>query len=786
MSIFSSLFSKSSKKPKKDYVGILFLLEQKLGISVYERLPDRLIPVDSKFTKADTSNYEEIGDTIEKLLNPIEKNLSNTVKNVLFVIPSYATSDPDGSVIAPFRGFIKSVVKDFEFTALGYIDTFEIVKTLESQNPSWIFLERGAQSADLILCSHEEIRKKLKITSDADEICAHIEESATKKAKIVFFSSMNHEDDLTFERNLVGYTWIKMDLDEVSDGAYKLLTSQLIETKTPEDQTDEHQMQEVNTDQDIQVSHMAEDVVAVGVAKDVIPEENKVAPSLPITEEVKIDEFLNNPNPSMAAAQETVPVTSETALPQTHEELDFDDFVVYDENAKPDVALDKALDSREKPEIKSSVSAHDSTKLRVQKEEEFVPAPVLVEEKAKRSNVEDSTKESMETGGEDEKVKNNGNNILGSLASLVVPSILALFLALFAGTLIFLHKAHVVVVVDTEDFKTDVTLKNFAINKIQDTKDISAETSATGSKEIGERSKGQVVIASFDDKVASFSAGTKLTTSNDKVFRLDADVSLDPASVNTAEGTKVASKKSAKASATFIGPEGNIDKGVDMAVSDYSKALYYAVAESAFTGGMKQSVAAISNADIKELDNKLQKISDSNLVDIQKKKLSDNEIVLQSLSKSVVDDVEYSAGVGDAKTDISATAKGSYTIYYGQKNIIAKELAGAVKSKLGDKYAFDINNISMEVKKTNIQKDEKHADLTVSAEIHPYIPPKIDEVRSKLVFGIVSSLEEKLGGDVKLVNIRVNPSLNFPPFSLFMPVMKENISVSVIPSGSDK
>ncbi|MFO0704344.1 MAG: hypothetical protein U0525_06555, partial [Patescibacteria group bacterium] len=109
MSIFSSLFSKSSKKPKKDYVGILFLLEQKLGISVYERLPDRLIPVDSKFTKADTSNYEEIGDTIEKLLNPIEKNLSNTVKNVLFVIPSYATSDPDGSVIAPFRGFIKSV-----------------------------------------------------------------------------------------------------------------------------------------------------------------------------------------------------------------------------------------------------------------------------------------------------------------------------------------------------------------------------------------------------------------------------------------------------------------------------------------------------------------------------------------------------------------------------------------------------------------------------------------------------------------------------------------------------
>ena len=785
MSIFSAIFSRK-KKAKKNYVVSVVLTEYFMGVTLFERTQSELVFVDSRLKDMEKEDFNKVSEIAEDIITPLEKNLDTILSDTLFVIPSFAISENDGKVAQPFRGAIRQLIKDFELNALGYVDLFEVVRIDAKSNDHWLFLERGMQSANLVLCGNDDVKKRLKVTSYADEICAHIEESVTKKVKIIYYSPIKHEDELTFERNLVGYSFVQITNEDIIKNIRLLLSEQFYgeQIKITENSTYKGEVASASVvESDIQTDEAVQQD-----DENLIVEHNAERIPEPVIKNAEITDGKN-----LSATAAVIPTVSSTQTvlapdlqtgdvvpPQKN--ADFDDFVVYDGTSKENVVIAKSekIEEKKQADIKSEKHAEQAAKIPVHEKEENIEY-VHFDPKV------DEQKTNVATESEQDVVKNAAGRspieiIVSLFVSWIMPIAFAAALALFIGSLIFFHKAEATLVVKTKNFSTDIILNDFVLKALDLEKDIEATIESSGTKEIGERSKGQVIIASFDDKVASFSAGTKLAA-GDKIFRLDADVTLDASTVDTAQGTKVASKKTVKASSTFIGPEGNIDKGVDMTVNDNPKSLYYAVSESAFSGGSKQTVPAVSQDDIDDLDAKLQSLTELASKDAEMSNLKENEIVIRDLSETTLDDVEYSAAVGDAKTEVSATGVAKYTIYYGENSELIKSISSVVKSKVGKEYVFDQKQIEFETKKATLKSGGKSADLNLEVAVNVYLPPARETIKKSMVMVPVKSLDSKIAEPNNLSNIRVNIEPAFIPYQWFMPLFSDNINIKVISDG---
>lgn len=782
MSIFSAIFSRKNK-PKKNYVVSMVLTEYFMGVTVFERTESDLIFVDSRLKDIEKEDFNKISEIAEDIITPLEKNLDTILSDTLFVIPSFAISENDGKVAQPFRGSIRQLIKDFELNALGYVDLFEVVRINAKSNDHWLFLERGIQNANLVLCGNDDVKKRLKVTSDADEICAHIEESATKKVKIIYYSPIKHEDELTFERNLVGYSFVQITNEDIIKNIRSLLSEQFFGEQVKIAENEEHKEEIASAAAVVTSNPQIEETTQMDEENLIVDQSLNISPELVI----KNTEVAEVGSGAASAIMPAVIVPNTPFVPNIpteesapiQQKANFDDFVVYDGTSKDSVETVKPAKIEEKK--------HVNVKL----EKQMEPS-VTITSHENDENVEyvhfdpkvDDQKEGvLKENAEDGVISGARRSPMAILASLfvswILPIAFAATLALFVGSLIFFHKAEATLVVKTKSFSTDIALKDFVLQALDSEKDIEATVESSGAKEIGERSKGQVIIASFDDKVASFSAGTRLAA-GDKIFRLDADVTLDPSTVDTSQGTKVASKKTVKASSTFIGPDGNIDKGVDMAVNDNPKSLYYAVSESAFSGGSKQTVPAISQDDIDALDAKLQRLTVLASKDAEMSNLKDNEIVIRDLSESALEDVEYSAAVGDAKTEVSATGVAKYTIYYGENSELIKSISNVVKSKVGKEYVFDQKQIEFETKKATLKSGGKSADLNLEVSVNVYLPPIRESIKKSMVMVPVKSLNSKIAEPNNLSNVRVNIEPAFIPYQWFMPLFSDNINIKVI------
>lgn len=782
MSIFSVLFSKS-KKPKKSYISAFVLLEENIKIIVFEKQAYGLILVESTSKKISKENYTNIGLSVEEILTPLEKRLGVDLQDVLFVVPSCSLDDSNGKMNQTYRLAIKQIVKEFEFNALGYVDLFEVVESEAKANDNWIYLERNLQSANIFLCTKEVLKKKLKVTSDADEICAHIEESSTKKSKIFYFTDVEHDDVTTFERNLASYDWVSVSSDDIVKGTRSLLQNQLYEApKATEVATLETQptsgVDNQNIPQDI-VQSPSQILSEDSMNSDTVPK-SEVEPT-------SANQMSNEGNFVQGQSTKVSEIETKQNLSNfTEDKIGLSGFAIYDEqnNKLSDTQIGNESGAVTISDKESNLNINDGKLTEEQTQSnksDFIQSPTVDNVSSEFQN-NPNISQVANLQGETKSKKNSSLGLSGAM-SLVWPSVMAMIVALLAGTLIFLHRAEVTLVIETSPFETEIKLSDFPVNKLQNKNEIFSKVSSSGTKEIGERAKGIVSFASFDDKVASFSAGTTLEVGK-KVYKLDADVSIEPASLNIPQGTKVASKKSVAASSTFIGPEGNLDKGAEMLVVGHPKSLYYAVAESAFAGGSRQTVDAISEEDINTLEQKL--YDEAEVATAEAKiKLSKNDLAFTDISETSVEKIEFSASVGDAKTEVSATAIASSSIYYGSKNEVIRLIGEKITAKLGDKAKFNPDDIEVNVKLAKLSADGKKADMNLVAIAHTYQEPSIIEVQNKIAMKPVANLGAHTFDKVSVINTRHVLSPNIFPFNYIMPIHRDFIKVKFLPDDSE-
>ncbi len=201
-------------------------------------------------------------------------------------------------------------------------------------------------------------------------------------------------------------------------------------------------------------------------------------------------------------------------------------------------------------------------------------------------------------------------------------------------------------------------------------------SSTTGTKTVGEKARGAVNIQNGTSSAINLAAGTTLFASNDLKFTLDSAVTVAAAVSPSSPGTATTD-----VSAFDIGAEYNLAKDESFRVGNYPKSDVDATATADFSGGSSRQISAVSEDDLKTLeedltDELLQK-ADSELSE----KVSQDEVFIASASTYEVSERSFSHKVGDE----ADTLKLSMSIKVTGAAVARQALTDLAKEVLKDK-----------------------------------------------------------------------------------------------------
>lgn len=297
-------------------------------------------------------------------------------------------------------------------------------------------------------------------------------------------------------------------------------------------------------------------------------------------------------------------------------------------------------------------------------------------------------------------------------------------------------------------------------------------TSATGTKDVGEKAKGTIVLYGRFAQEKTIPAGTSLTSSNDLVFITDDSVKI--ASVSAADSSASTAKVAVTAKA--IGKESNLPSGAKFTVGTFTAAEVIGKNDSAFSGGNKKEVTVVSKKDVDKLTADLGKNLASKAQEQVKKQLSDDQMALPSFFEQDVSKTSFDKKVGEEASSVTITGTVAYKTFVYNKKDMEQFTKGAIKDAIsGMQLAQDgISYTVSDVKKKS--DNEIQGNLKIKAAILP----KLD----------IASLQQQIAGksfndavdilikipQVEDAIIKLNPSI--PLLPQILPRIPGNIVIS--------
>lgn len=252
----------------------------------------------------------------------------------------------------------------------------------------------------------------------------------------------------------------------------------------------------------------------------------------------------------------------------------------------------------------------------------------------------------------------------------------------------------------------------------------------TGTKNIGDKAKGQVNIFNWTTSPKTFSQGTVLISSNGVKFTLDSDVDV------ASRSASLPGEKQTNVTAQDFGTDGNISAASDLTFQQYDQLLYSAKNDNAFTGGDQKQITVVSENDMDKLSKSLL----DSLTQKAKSNLKDN-----SPGRQLADDamtVTVTKKQFDKKLDdetsllnLNMTVEAKATVYKDDdlKNVIAQNINQSSTNSLEARP----QNIQI-TKITSLTKGDK---LILSGEYNADLVPKItdDDLKSKIAGKTIKS-----------------------------------------------
>ncbi|MFA6017301.1 MAG: hypothetical protein WC744_04420 [Patescibacteria group bacterium] len=349
----------------------------------------------------------------------------------------------------------------------------------------------------------------------------------------------------------------------------------------------------------------------------------------------------------------------------------------------------------------------------------------------------------------------------------IVLGIFIIALGLFINEYFF-HQAELTIYLPTQ-----ILEKNIKIDLNYRTSSSSANFSETantsGKQDIGDKARGTVTIHNFDDKEKIFAKGSVLKTSSLE-FILDTDVKVASSSLTTDGSAKLPGKNSGTTTAGQIGPEGNLSKGQRFAFDGLSSSTYFAVNDSAFSGGSKKQIQTVAKKDQEDLKTTIISKAKKQIPSI---KVSPDEAIASSLSEVSLTKTNFSKEVGEESSKITLQSTVNTTQYlYDKKSFIDKVLV-MINPEVKTGYQLNKENISYSINK--ISKDENA--LTVDSKVTAKAVIKIstDEIKKSIIGQNESKIKEILKSQYKIDGYKLSINEPLPIFKSFLPFFSKNI-----------
>ncbi|QQS38984.1 hypothetical protein IPM62_06425 [Candidatus Woesebacteria bacterium] len=254
-------------------------------------------------------------------------------------------------------------------------------------------------------------------------------------------------------------------------------------------------------------------------------------------------------------------------------------------------------------------------------------------------------------------------------------------------------------------------------------------TQATGIKTVGDKAKGEVMLYRVGTQI-SLSAGDQIKGSNDLVFTIDSPVNVASGSAST-PGTA-----SVSVTAAQIGSEYNLAQGASFVVENYSLSDIEAKNDKDFSGGSSREINAVSENDLKKLDDELEaELKEKALGELRNKVSRDTEcsecvIVEESYIPKVLDS-EYSAKVGDEADTIQLTLEKEAQVLAVNEADLLSFAEILLKDRIPEGFVLRKDQLDVDFS----FKEEDDGVYVLSANIKVNLFPQVDsdEIARKIV-----------------------------------------------------
>jgi len=349
----------------------------------------------------------------------------------------------------------------------------------------------------------------------------------------------------------------------------------------------------------------------------------------------------------------------------------------------------------------------------------------------------------------------------------MIIGILIIALGLFVNEYFF-HKVNLTVYLPTQLLEKNVKL-DIDYRLASASAEFSETTNTTGKQDIGDKAHGLVTIHNFDEKERTFAKGTVLQNSKLE-FVLDADVKVASSSLTADGSAKLPGKTAGNVTASQIGTESNLSKSQRFTFDGLSSATYFAVNDSAFSGGSKKQIQTVSKKDQDELKATVLNKAKNKIPSI---KIESDEAIASSLSKTDFNKINFSKEVGEESSKLTLSATVDTTQYLYSKKLFVDKVSELLEPDVKSDYSLEKSNISYTTNKIS-KKDDA---LTIDAKVRAKAAIKIsaDDIKKSLLGKKESDIKELLKSQYKIEGYNLDISEPLPIFKNYMPFFVKNI-----------
>ncbi len=364
---------------------------------------------------------------------------------------------------------------------------------------------------------------------------------------------------------------------------------------------------------------------------------------------------------------------------------------------------------------------------------------------------------------------------------------IALALILIAGFAAwwFLPKATVTVFVSPKQFSQETNISFSTVGKsdvatgiipgtlITDNVNGDKTKATTGTKLIGNKAKGAIVIGNTTSNIITLAAGTLITSSGGLNFTLDNSASISAALDSFHNATT-----NANVTAADIGAQYNLAKDEVFKIGNFARTNVSAQSTADFTGGSSQEISAVSATDQTNLETDLKNELLQKAVDDLSAKISSGQVFVNDAAKIDVTTETFDHKVGDQADNIKLTL--ALTVSgIGADNAKLLEYSKAVlKDKVPGGYVLRDSQISYKFTFVKIAGDLYNYNVQISANFLPI--ENTDAIIAQIKGKTTDVAQSYLNSIPGFTRAEVKLTPNLPGFLGTLPRVAKNITINVV------